>query len=269
MGLDPGAAKDDIRRAFHALARQYHPDLNNDPDAGMKFRDVVSAYDSLIQDKTILDIFRRRGDIKAFTPQRDIRIGATATLEEAFLGLPMPVVYKRMVVCQKCQGDALLCSACDAHGYVIETMSILIKLPERSPHPYVTTITGKGHSTFNQDGNGIVDGDLTVMVSYPSSDIQNKVSITPGGDVMKTISVPVEDMLIDKDFKFKLFPSSQEIPVKLDHSKKAGSTYVIKNEGMHYGASILLQVFYTFPENMEEEDRRKVAEILCRCRSQK
>ena len=41
LGLSEGAGHEEIRRAFHALAKQHHPDKGGDV---AKFRDLMSAY---------------------------------------------------------------------------------------------------------------------------------------------------------------------------------------------------------------------------------
>jgi len=48
LGLDESASVDDIRRAFRALALQYHPDVRgDDPDAAKQFHLIREAYDML------------------------------------------------------------------------------------------------------------------------------------------------------------------------------------------------------------------------------
>jgi molecular chaperone DnaJ len=46
-----GVAKDcdeaELKRAFRELARKYHPDVNSDPEAGVKFREINEAYAAL------------------------------------------------------------------------------------------------------------------------------------------------------------------------------------------------------------------------------
>lgn len=47
LGVDRKASQDDINKAFRALARKYHPDINKDPDAENKFKEINEAYEVL------------------------------------------------------------------------------------------------------------------------------------------------------------------------------------------------------------------------------
>jgi curved DNA-binding protein len=47
LGVARGASDEDIRRAYRKLARQYHPDVNKDPGAEDRFKEVSEAYDVL------------------------------------------------------------------------------------------------------------------------------------------------------------------------------------------------------------------------------
>mmetsp|Transcript_36964 Transcript_36964/g.85261 ORF Transcript_36964/g.85261 Transcript_36964/m.85261 type:complete len:817 (-) Transcript_36964:48-2498(-) len=47
LGLQHGASAEDVRRAYHRLALQCHPDKNNSPDAAEHFRKVKEAYEAL------------------------------------------------------------------------------------------------------------------------------------------------------------------------------------------------------------------------------
>ena len=84
LGVARGASAEEIQRAYRKLARQYHPDVNKDPGAEEKFKEVSEAYDVLSDPET-----RRRYD--AFGPDfrqvpegmdaetwRRARAGATA-----------------------------------------------------------------------------------------------------------------------------------------------------------------------------------------------
>jgi curved DNA-binding protein len=47
LGVQRNASQQDIQRAYRKLARQYHPDVNSDPAAAERFKDVSEAYDVL------------------------------------------------------------------------------------------------------------------------------------------------------------------------------------------------------------------------------
>ncbi|HEX7992574.1 MAG TPA: J domain-containing protein, partial [Streptosporangiaceae bacterium] len=61
LGVGRNASQDEIQRAYRKLARQNHPDINSDPAAEERFKDVSEAYSVLSDPAT-----RRRYD--AFGP---------------------------------------------------------------------------------------------------------------------------------------------------------------------------------------------------------
>ena len=57
LGVSRDAKPEDIQRAYRKLARTYHPDVNKDPAAEERFKDISEAYDVLSDPET-----RRRYD---------------------------------------------------------------------------------------------------------------------------------------------------------------------------------------------------------------
>ncbi len=52
LGINKGASKEEIKRAFRKMARKYHPDVNPDePKSGEKFKEINEAYSVLSDDK--------------------------------------------------------------------------------------------------------------------------------------------------------------------------------------------------------------------------
>lgn len=47
LGLSKGATDDEIKSSYRKLAKKYHPDLNKEPGAEEKFKEVQEAYDVL------------------------------------------------------------------------------------------------------------------------------------------------------------------------------------------------------------------------------
>lgn len=51
LGVPKGASAEEIRKAYRALARKFHPDVNKAPDAQRRFTEVQKAYDVLSDEK--------------------------------------------------------------------------------------------------------------------------------------------------------------------------------------------------------------------------
>ena len=47
LGVERSATQDEIKRAYRKLARKFHPDINKDPDAESRFKEIGEAYAAL------------------------------------------------------------------------------------------------------------------------------------------------------------------------------------------------------------------------------
>ena len=47
LDIERNATQDEIKQAYRRLARKYHPDVNKDPDAETRFKDIGEAYEVL------------------------------------------------------------------------------------------------------------------------------------------------------------------------------------------------------------------------------
>ncbi|MFN8729828.1 MAG: DnaJ domain-containing protein, partial [Planctomyces sp.] len=52
LGVARSASSAEIQKAYRALARQYHPDVNKDKSAEARFKAVSAAYEVLKDDRT-------------------------------------------------------------------------------------------------------------------------------------------------------------------------------------------------------------------------
>ncbi len=139
LGVGRGAGDDEIKAAFRKLARQYHPDVNKDPDAEDKFKEINEAYGVLsdadkraryerfgraglgnsggFRDYTVdfADIFdelfgqfgfsggrsARRGPRRG----RDLQMAVTLGFEEAVFGVQKEIEFEREANCSRCNGS--------------------------------------------------------------------------------------------------------------------------------------------------------------------
>ncbi|KAL5649258.1 hypothetical protein ACJX0J_040067, partial [Zea mays] len=63
LGVSRNASKSEIKSAYRKLARSYHPDVNKDPGAEQKFKDISNAYEVLSDDekRSIYDKYGEAG----------------------------------------------------------------------------------------------------------------------------------------------------------------------------------------------------------------
>src|SRR5437764_15363927 len=54
LGVSHDASEDEIKRTYRRLARELHPDVNKDPEAERRFKQITAAY------QTLSDPARRR-----------------------------------------------------------------------------------------------------------------------------------------------------------------------------------------------------------------
>ena len=47
LGVSKSASDDEIKKAYRKLSKKYHPDINKEPDAEEKFKEVSEAYEVL------------------------------------------------------------------------------------------------------------------------------------------------------------------------------------------------------------------------------
>lgn len=61
LEVSEGASESEIKKAYRKLARQYHPDVNKDPNAEEKFKEINSAYE-ILSDKQKKQQYDMHGD---------------------------------------------------------------------------------------------------------------------------------------------------------------------------------------------------------------
>jgi molecular chaperone DnaJ len=137
LGVDRDADVDAIRRAFHALARDWHPDVAESPDAEERFRELAEAYSVLSkrEARLLYDRYGYRGrgnqgfdealwDARPPAPARgdNVHIDLEVRSFEAAEGTRRLVNYQAVTRCTACMGRGSLsmpdpeCEYCDGTG---------------------------------------------------------------------------------------------------------------------------------------------------------
>jgi len=139
LGIARSADDAEIKRAFRRKARELHPDVSDAPDAEIRFREVVEAYEVLSKSETreLYDRFGHAGlrggsfnasqfDFGSLTdlfsaffgddlfgsggrPRRargqDVAAEVEIELVDAATGVTREVPYEVVVACERCAGE--------------------------------------------------------------------------------------------------------------------------------------------------------------------
>jgi molecular chaperone DnaJ len=142
LGVSKGASKDEIKKAYRKLSKKYHPDINKEPDADEKFKEVKEAYEVLSDDQKkahydqfghtdpnqgfggggdfgggfggFEDIFNsffggggggRRRDPNAPRQGADLQFSMTLAFDEAVFGKETDIEIPREETCDTCKGS--------------------------------------------------------------------------------------------------------------------------------------------------------------------
>lgn len=158
LGVSRDATKDEIRRAYRRKAREYHPDVNDSPDAADRFREIKEAYEVLSDDEKramydrfghdaeqfsrgfsdfgfgFEDLFNeffgfgaraRTAARRAPVRGRDLQVDLTLEFEEAVFGTEKELEIPRWDICDACGGSGaepgtrpITCPQCGGVGEV-------------------------------------------------------------------------------------------------------------------------------------------------------
>ncbi len=142
LGVSRDADADTLKRAYRRLARQYHPDINKEPGAEDRFKDIGRAYEVLSDPQTrarydqfgeaglggaagapdmgdmggFADLFETFfsgfGGAAAGGPRRrgprqgdDLRLDLTISFQEAVFGIEKEVQIRHLETCSTCNGS--------------------------------------------------------------------------------------------------------------------------------------------------------------------
>lgn len=94
LGIDETASKDVIKRAFHKLARKYHPDINpNEHKSGAKFIEIQKAYNVLINNHKRKIIAKSDSHENIIKNGDDLNQHISISLFESFYGIQRKYNY--------------------------------------------------------------------------------------------------------------------------------------------------------------------------------
>ena len=143
LGLSKDASQDEIKRAYRKLSKKYHPDINKEPGAEEKYKEILEAYETLsdAQKRAAYDQYGPDGangfggqggfggfdggagfggfedifssffgggatrNTNALRQGDDLQYRVNLSFEEAVFGAEKEIHYNREVTCKTCSGS--------------------------------------------------------------------------------------------------------------------------------------------------------------------
>ena len=143
LGVSKDASQDEIKRAYRKMSKKYHPDINKEPGAEEKYKEVQEAYETLSDDQKRAaydqygpdgaNVFGGQGGFGGFdggagfggfedifssffgggatrnpnAPRQgdDLQYRVNLSFEEAIFGAEKEVHYNREATCKTCSGS--------------------------------------------------------------------------------------------------------------------------------------------------------------------
>ncbi len=222
LGVDRDSSFDEIKKVYRKLAREYHPDVNPDPSASEKFKEITTAYEILSDPEKrqrydlggdpfsqfgggqnfgfgdIMDAFfgggaSNRGPRARMRAGQDALIRVELDLAEACFGADRELNLETAVACNKCSGSGCangskpsVCAICKGRGETQQvTRSIIGQVMTSRP-----CASCQGYGSVISDpcgecaGDGRVRSRKVVPIKIPAGvETGNRIQMSGAGEV--------------------------------------------------------------------------------------
>jgi len=269
LGVEPNATDEEIKKAYRKLARDYHPDVNKEPDAEEKFKTISQAY-GVLSDKQK----RQRYDIEQmghqpnFGPEifrnffvngfpfqvnvqptnSSVEVVIPYNLKEFLDTKTVDISFRRRKTCPKCK-NLSQCNEC-SQGVLYENINKTIILPAG---------LNAGLFVLKEEGNqeflDLPPGDVIIK---PMVELDFNGKIINADVILEYQTDPVL-MFIGGDLSIQS-PLSEEIVINLPPRSDQSNVKTIDGKGLplvfgdaNRRGKLVIILQPKFQDNMNEE----------------
>ncbi|WP_169973881.1 MULTISPECIES: J domain-containing protein [unclassified Campylobacter] len=246
LGISKGATSDEIKKAYRRLARKYHPDINKEPGAEDKFKEINAAYEILSDEKKKAQ-YDQYGDTmfggqnfhdfaSSSANMGDLdeilknifgggfggfsRSGfsgfSSSGFDDGFSGFSQDLDIRARV---NIPFEVAILGG--EHRINFNGDSLKIKIPNGINNEEKLRIKGKGKSARSGEAGDLI---LTVNIE-PSSEYERD-----GDDLYKEAEIPLRTMLFGG--KVTISTLQKDVTIKIAENSKSGQKIRIKGYGV-------------------------------------
>ena len=284
LGVSKTANQKEIKKQYHKLASQYHPDKlpEDQKEYGEKmFKEIAEAYEVLKDDekRKIYDQFGKEGLRQGGGPNMDdfmggifsqmfgqqkkkdvappIQIIESMTLEEIYFGKKYKKTFDRYNLCKSCNATGFedkqshKCSTCKGQGKIIKMMQVGPGMIQQAM-VNCTSCSGSGSDQSTNlkkcqtcKGKHVTLSQFTIDIEIPAG-VRNKEVITIMNEGHE---LPEDDQYTDHKTNTKITRGSLQIIIhELDHSTYKRSVSINGNP-VNF-ANILIEINISLAESL-------------------
>ena len=288
LGVSFDASDIEIKGAYRALARKYHPDVN--PEGAEKFKDISKAYETLSDAKKKLNYDIINGFFKTsekhteyqenkkpedkndfskkvsglfkekkVKPKKgdDINEEVTINVKEALLGTERVVNVLNTSACPHCKGRKFIngtqCPKCKGTGIKSEYKKITVKIPKNVKNGAKLRISNEGKIGENGGRNG----DLFIKVRIE----QNSRISFEGNNIIYNVPITPSEAVLGGNINVPTFDGN--ISLKIPPKTKSGQKFRVAGHGLNKKGDLIVVVNVEISSTLSD-DEIKLYEKLSR-----
>ena len=275
LEITDGASESEIKKAYRKLARKYHPDVNKDPSAEDKFKEINSAYE-ILSDKEKKQQYDMHGDSmfggQNFHDFSRSHGGAQGDLDDILrqmfsggggnpFGGGFGGAQRQQQPNLDIETSVIIPFSVSilggSHSVSVQGDRFDIKIPAGVKSGEKMRVKGKGHA---QGGRA---GDLFLKISVAS----NPEYVREDDNLIKSFDVPLKAALFGD--KIEISTLEKVIKLKVPQNTKNGQRFRVKEMGamnrktkvrgnLYLEANIVLPIVDDLDENLVEMMKEKL-----------
>lgn len=180
LGVTKQSSNEEIKKAYHAKAKKYHPDLNiGNVEAKQKFMEISEAYRIIMNIRSKKKDWLKKLIIKAPAAKKseatkepksgeDIYKVITISFLESLSGCKKKLNVERYKICGCVENGipSSCCPICNGTGKIKTNNTIMFNIPKNIQDGQSIRISGKG----NKGEAGGADGDLIIRIQVKADE---------------------------------------------------------------------------------------------------